>query len=133
MRSTLTTVALLASVTSCTLAVAQAAPPKVTEDAYSLALYGSIIVYSAFLGSINFAQAYLKDDGQKHLLVKWFVDASTASVSGLIAFWFGQNQGWTLSSTCVLITVTALGWVKVLDLARLIVGKGVVMKDGDKT
>lgn len=129
MRNILTPLILYSSVTACTIASAQAAAPKVTEDAYSIALYGSIVVYSAFLGSINFAQAYLKDDGQKHLAVKWFVDSATASVSGLIAFWFSQNQGWTLSSTCVLITVTALGWVKVLDLVRLIMGKTLDVKD----
>lgn len=125
MRNILKAATLYSSVTVCTIAAAQAAAPKVTEDAYSLALYGSIVVYSTFLGSINFAQAYLKDDGQKHLAVKWFVDAATASVSGLISFWFAQNQGWTLSSTCVLITATALGWVKVLDLMRLIFGKAI--------
>ncbi len=129
MRNILTAAILATSATACTIAAAQAAVPKVAEDAYSLALYGSIIVYSSFLGSINFAQAYLRDDGQKHLAVRWFVDASTGSVSGLIAYWFATAQGWTLGSTCVLITVTALGWVKVLDLVRLILGRSVDVRD----
>lgn len=102
---------------------AQAGVPKLGEDAYSITLYVSVVLFSGFCGSITFAKAYLRNDGQKHLLVRWFVDASTAAVGGLVCFWIAQSQGWSLWLTCVLIAATSMGWASIIDVVRTFTGR----------
>ncbi len=122
MRRTIT-LAASAIIPALAAAAAEAAAPKLGEDAYSVTLYAIIVLFSGFCGSISFAKAYLRNDGQKHLLVRWFVDASTAAVGGLVCFWIGQSQGWSLWLTGILIAATSMGWASIVDVVRTAIGR----------
>ena len=120
-------VALVANLVVVSAAVAQAAPQKIGDDPYTLLLYACVILLSGFCGSITYARSYLKDDGHKHKLIRWFVDAGTAIISGLVVFWIAQNQGLGLWLTNVLVAAIAMGWVSVVDLIRTAFGKTMPM------
>lgn len=112
------------------VAAAEAAAPRIAEDAYSITLYAIVVLFSMFCGSITFAKAYLRNDGQKHLLVRWFVDASSAAVGGLVCFWIGQSQGWSLWLTGILIAATSMGWASIVDVVRGLIGRNGIPPGG---